>query len=385
MASVTKNSTYHFEKLKAAVKARVPGLIFRAWDPLTAWLDATSKRAAEVSAAIAQVRNDFFIDSAQGDMLRRRLETNEGIPRLLARGADDGLVTLSRQTPPNAPITFPVGAIRVAPPPDPSKPSADRPFYTNAQPLIIAPGATSWTVPFIASRGGTDTNMPVGIALQIITQSTQLDGAVVAEAFTNGTDDESDSAYRLRAKLEIRSRTKGTDDSLIAAALTAGAVVAYTVEDFTTPGAAPVTLYCADGNGLLPPALLAEVRRHLNGDRNANPPISAARAKGIWVDVKPIEGVTFNFSIKLVLQPWVTGTLVSQLREDVLGAVTTYVRSLNDPGANDRVMRINRIKDICLSFQGRGVIDVDNASFLPVSNFALAERQMAIMGGLTWL
>jgi hypothetical protein len=384
MPPITKDSAYHFRKLTTGVKARIPGIIFRFWDPLTAWLDATAKRVAELSADIVQTGNDFYIDSAKGAKLDRRLGANEGVPRLLAKPADDGTVVLRRQTPPAVAVTFPVGSISVAPVPDPSKPSADRPVYTNAQELTIAPGATTWTIPFKANRGGADTNMPADTPLQLVTQASQLDTAAVATPFTTGTDDERDEAYRQRGKLVIRSRTLGTDDALVAAALTAGAYFAYTTEDFT-PGAPPVTLYAADANGQLSAGLRAEILRHINGDPGANPPIPMARAKGIWVDVQPAASVVFNFSIKLILQSWVTGAALDQLHEDLEEAITAYVRSLNIAGTVDRTMRINRIKEICLTFRGRGVVDVDDATFLPATSTTLTSQQMATMGTLTWL
>lgn len=382
-----KDSTYHFDKLKAGAKALVPKLIFRTWDPLTAMLKGVGSRAAEISADLAQAENDWHIDSSKGVKLRRRLE-NEGVFLLEARAANDGTVTFARATAPTISTTFPVGALKVSPVPDPSKPAANRPVYSNTAPLTIGPGATMWTVAMASDRGGADTNMASGTVLQLVTQANALDTATVAAAFTNGSDDETDDAYRQRGKLEIRSRAKGTDDALIAAALKAGAAFAYTTENFTA-GAIPVTLYAANSAGALPGALQTEIRRHLNGDPAALPVLPAARVKGVPVDVQPATTVSFPFSIKLILQPFVIDTpadpKLTTLRADIAANITSYIQDLNRPGQLDRVMRINRVKDICLGYRGRGVLDVDNATFLPAANTTLTAQQMAVTGAITWL
>ncbi len=383
--AVVKDSTYHNTKLQNSIKSRIASIIFRLWDPLTAWVEGCARRCAEISADIVQTENDFYIDSAQGARLDRRLGTNENVPRLLAQPANDGTVTLARQTAPSSSTTFQIGDIVVAPIPDPSQPTSNRPTYSNTVALTINPGQTSWTVPMVASRGGSDTNMPIGQELQMVTQATLLDTAVVATAFTTGTDDETDSAYRQRGKLVIRSRTLATDDALVAAALTAGAAFAYTVESFAGGGTPPVTLYCCAADGTLSTTLQNNVKTYINGDSTANPPIPMARAKGIWVDVQPATTVTFNFSIGLVLQIWVTGTTLTQLQTDLQTAITAYVQGLNSAGNTDRTMRINRIKDICMTFRGRGVMDVTDATFLPAASTALTAQQMAVMGTITWL
>jgi uncharacterized phage protein gp47/JayE len=254
--------------------------------------------------------------------------------------------------------------------------------------LTIGPGATSWTVAMKASRGGADTNMPTATVLQLLTFPTLLDTAVVAAAFTSGTDDEADDAYRQRGKLEIRSKAKGTDDALVAAALAGGASFAYTVEN-TGAGVVPVTLYAAAADGTLSGPLQAEILRHLNGDKTSNPVLPAARAKGVPVEVVAATVVTFNYSIGLVLQPWVVdlpGDLkLTNLKADLAAAITAYVQGLNDPNQVDRVMRVNRVKDIILTYRGRGVLDVTNGTFLPSSNTTLTSQQMAKMGAITWL
>jgi hypothetical protein len=383
-----KDKSYHLAKLQAFIKARIPKIAFRLWDPLTAFTDATAGRAAELSADNLQTANDFYIDSASGVKLDRRLGANEQVPRLLAQPANDGTVTLSRQTTPSGPTIFPIGAITVAPPPDPSKPGVNRPTFSNTAALTIAPGPTSWTVQFAANRGGTDTNLPAGTTLQLVTQTTLLDTAVVAAPFTTGTDNESDPAYRQRGKLLVRSRARGTDDALIAAALTAGAYFAFTTESFVA-GASPVTMYAADINGSLSAALRTNILRYLNGDSTVTPPLPMARCKGLVVDVQPAATVTFNFSIGLVLQAYVidgpAGNLLTNLHTDLTTAITNYIKSLNVPGNTDRVMRLNRVKDVLLTFRNRGVIDTVDATFLPATNTALTTQQMAVMGTVTWL
>jgi uncharacterized phage protein gp47/JayE len=498
MALTIKDATYHFGKLKTAVKSRLPKIIFYQWDPLTSWLEATGKRAAECSSDNVQIENDFYIDSAKGARLDRRLGANEGVPRLLAQPATDGTIMLGRQTAPTGTTSFPIGAISASPQPDPNNPGAVRPVYQNTAIVTIGPGATSWTAPFAATTGGIVTNAPAGTVLQLVTQANQLDTAVVATPFTVGTDNETDDAYRQRGKLVIRSRTKGTDDAIIAAALTGGAAFAYTVENASAPPAIvptlgtsptggslvagtylvcltyqtatgettrgpeqsitipagtaantlavsggalpinvtainvyataasggtgtetkqggysgtatgltltaiaagsalptlnttyngfPVNLYAADASGNCSAGLQAAILTQVNGNYATSPPTPPmARAKGILVNVQPAAAITFNFSIGLVVQSYVTGTTLTALQTDIQTAITNYVKALNTPGNTDRTMRINRIKDIVLNFGARGVMDVVDGTFLPASSTALTNQQLAVMGTITWL
>jgi uncharacterized phage protein gp47/JayE len=388
MALTIKDSAYHLAKIQASITGRIKGFAFFLWEPVSALAAGVAKRAAELSADTVQVYNDYWIDSAKGPKLDRRLG-NEGVDRIPAYPASDGSVTLSRQTQPTTTNTFPTGSIQAATPPDPANPGAARVVYQNAQAVTIAPGATSWVVPFEATSGGANSNLPAGTALQLVTQASLLDQAVVSTAFTNGTDAESDDAYKLRGKKEIRSRTKGTDDALVAAALAAGAAFAYTVEN-TGVGQTPVTLYAADANGNLPAPLATNIARYLNGDATANPPITPARARGIAVAVQAASSTTFNFAIKLVLQAWVTadqtGDTLAQLQADIATALTGYVKSLNAPGLADRTYRPNAVKAIIRTFGPRGVLDVDDATFSPGgAPVALAVQQLAVMGTITWL
>lgn len=387
--AVVKDSAYFIDKLQTSLRARLPGILFFLYDPLSAFVEAVGKRAAEIVWLQLQNNNDYYADSARGAKLERRL-VNEGIPKILARPSSDGTITLTRQTESPTLTTFPIGGLVFTLPPDPTKPTISQPTWTNTAAVTIGPGlGTSWTTPAIASRGGTDTNLLPGTRMLLATQANLIDGVTVGTAFTNGTDDETDDAYLRRGKFVMASRARGTDEALVAAALAAGAYYAYTVEQAVV-GAPLVILYAADANGTLSPALKTEILRQLNGDKTTSPILPAARCKGIVVDVQAVAVVTFNFSIKLVLQAWVVdglaGNLLTNLRADILTGVTNYIKSLNDPVSPDRVMRINAIKAICRSFKDRGVIDVDDATFLPAANSALlTAQQMAKMGVLTWL
>jgi hypothetical protein len=387
--AVVKDSTYFLAKLQASMTARIPSIIFRLWDPMSTLVTAVAKRAAEIVALMAQNSNDFYIDSAQGAKLDRRLG-NEGIPRILAKAANDGTITLTRQTEYSATITIAAGALTVSQPPDPSSSTTSRPQFTNTAPITIGPGlGTSFTVAFAATRGGTDTNLLAGTRVLLTTQATLFDTATVATAFTVGTNDELDDAYRRRGKFALTARAKGTDEAIVAAALAAGCSFAFTVENYA-PYAIPVTLYCAAANGVLSTALQTEVLRQLNGDHTVSPILPAARAKGLLVDVQAVATVSYAFTIKLILQSYVVdgpaGNLLTNLRTDIATGIQNYIVALNDPTSPDRTMRINRIKDICLTFRNRGVIDVDDSTFLPAATgAALTAQQMALYGGVTWL
>ena len=394
---MAKDKAYHFQKLKDAVQARIDNIKFRVWDPLTAWLEATGKRAAEISADIVQKGNDFYIDSAKGvdvgQPLRRRLEGNEGVPPIEAQGADDGTVRLGRNTSPATSYNFPAGSVSLSPPRNPANPTAVRPVFINRDAFTIAPGETSWVVPFEANADsvGTDTNLPAGTVLQVVSQGNLLDTAVVETDYTTGRDQESEDAYKRRGKLAIRSRTKATDDALELAAIEAGAAFVYIVEDFTE-GATPVTVYAAGPDGTLSAGLRANILLHINGNGlpRSNPDrIPMARAKGIYVDVAEAARQTFDFTIPLVLESWVIDTVGSQLltnlRADIVTSLTAYIVGLNDPGNDDRVMRVNRVRDIVMNFRQRGVRDIDNATFLPAANVVLGTNEMAVMGEVTWL
>lgn len=393
---MAKDKAYHFQKLKDGVQARIANIKFRTWDPLTAWLESIGKRAAEISADIVQKGNDFFIDSAkgvdEGQPLRRRLEGNEGVPPIEAQGADDGTVRLGRNTGPATSYTFPAGSVSLSPPRNPATPTATRPVFVNRDAFTIAPGETSWVVAFEADADsvGTDTNLPAGTVLQVVSQGNLLDTAVVETDFTTGRDQESEDDYKRRGKLAIRSRTKATDDALELAAIEAGAVFVHIVEDFTE-GATPVTIYAAGPDGTLSAGLRTNILLHVNGNglaRTDPEHIPMARAKGIFVDVAAATAQTFDFTIPLVLESWVIDTvgspLLTNLRADIVASITAYIKGLNDPGNADRVMRVNRVRDIVMNFRQRGVKDIADATFLPAANVVLGANETAVMGEVTW-
>lgn len=381
--AVIKTSSYHFQKLKDSVRSRIADIVFYTWDPLTAWLEAIGRRAGALSSDIDQLPNTWFFDAAKGRNLDRRLGINEDIPRLPEVPANDGTVTLLRQSEPSGSNTFPAESIRATTLIDPSDPGAERPEFVNIDALTIATGSTTWTVAFKAVSGGANTNLPDGTPLQLITQGSLFDTAEVASNFTNGQDVEDDAAYVARARLIIRSRTKGTYDALIGAALTAGAAFAYASEPIGETY--QVVVYACSQSGTLSAALEAAIRQRINGDRTVTPIIPMVRAAGIAVDVQQASTVTYNFSIPLVLRDSVTGDLLTSLRADIEAAITAFVQSLNTSDNADRVMRINRIKDICIHFRERGVLDVDDDTFLPADSDPLTSEQYAVMGTITWL
>lgn len=378
-----KDAAYYLQLMQDTIRGRLPNVVFRAWDPLSTWLDAISKRLAEGYATLLQVENDFYIDSAAGERLDRRL-MNEFVDRLEPLPADDGQVTVSRQTPPLASFTFPAGSIEASPPPDPSNPTATRPVFVNKDPLTIAPPDTSWTADFVCTTGGTAGNLPAGTQLQLITNTNLLDAAVVATSFTTGTDAEADADYRLRGKLEVRSRGLGTRDALLAATLRAGAAFAAIAEDFT-PGNPPVTLYAANSTGGLPAQLVTDIMQQVNGDPQADPPIRMSRVAGIPVQVLPMTTVTISYTIGLVVTANVVGPLLTALQADIAEALEGYVGSMNSLTNPDRVHRVNQAKDIIMAFKGRGVLDIDDGTFAPAANHVFSEVEWAAFGGVTWL
>jgi uncharacterized phage protein gp47/JayE len=115
-------------------------------------------------------------------------------------------------------------------------------------------GRDSGLVPVIADEPGEDSNVVSNTVIKFVQKPTGVDEVTNPSGFANGTDQETDDAFRNRIKQFINSLARSTIDSLESGVLGAqdentGATILYSIaiEDSTQPGY--VTVYIDDGTG----------------------------------------------------------------------------------------------------------------------------------------
>jgi uncharacterized phage protein gp47/JayE len=361
-----KDALYHENALKIGLQARLGRLRFRTWDTLSALVAALARRLGEQSAAVEQIQADYFLSSAKGAALDRRGLGNEGVARKVAVPST-GTVTVTRPTGGPA-IAVSAGSLTFGTLPDET--GLRQSFVTTAD-LTMATGVTSATVAADATTVGVASNIAAGTLLQITSSSALVTGASAAAAFSGGADGETDDAYRNRLRLLARSRAMATEDALLAAALGVDGVAFARVVDQPTQDP-PVVIYAGNSGGLLPTELASDVVAA----------VDQVRALGIAPSYSAPSPVTFNYTLELVLDS-TRAIDVSALREAIGTSLGSYVASLNL--GQDRVHRVNRVRDIVMGFKRLGVLDLVDATSLPNANQVLGDTQMAVMGAITWL
>lgn len=154
----------------------------------------------------------------------------------------------------------------------------------------------------------------------IVTPGVPADYTTLLQAITNGADQETDAALRVRLQKWISSLAKGTDNAVDAAVLGVEVGLSYTNNDLVNamgvPQAAFFTVVIDDGSGAPSPTLLA----------NVNAAIMTVRSEGMGFTVIAPNVVTISVGIAgAIYQP---GFSPATVQSAIATALVAYINAL---------------------------------------------------------
>jgi uncharacterized phage protein gp47/JayE len=183
----------------------------------------------------------------------------------------------------------------------------------------IAAGVASFALPAVAVTPGSAGNIQAGAISLLLQPVSGIDTATNPNAFTGGTDPETDSAFRLRFQVFIDSLMKGTDAAITYALNSLQAGLTFSIIENATPALAAqdgyVTIILDDGTGDPPTSLLTA----------AAAAVEAVRCAGITIGVFPPTVVTAN--VALTVASLVAGNHAADVLA-VTNALTLYIDAL---------------------------------------------------------
>jgi uncharacterized phage protein gp47/JayE len=193
------------------------------------------------------------------------------------------------------------------------------PHYDAATASYIIPdGTASVTVPIQALVAGSAGNALAGLINTSATAIPGFDTYTNAAALTNGTDGESDAAYRARFVLWINSLSKGTETAIAAAILGVQSNLQYVlVENEDTLGNPDPGYFYAvidDGSGVPSDELVAAVTAAI------------ALVRGFTIGWTVIKPTVLDVPVELTITV-ASGYTGSSVRAAVQNAITNYVNT----------------------------------------------------------
>jgi uncharacterized phage protein gp47/JayE len=236
--------------------------------------------------------------------------------------AATGIVTFSRFSP-MLPALIPAGAlVRTVDGTQTFSVSIDttNPSWVPASNgYVVAAGVASMDVPVAALANGIAGNVRAGAVSLLASALPGLDTVSNGSAFQNGLDAESDSAFRVRFRNFIASRSRATPVAVGYAIDSIQQGLNYTIqENFDTSGSPRMGSFVVtvdDGSGAPSAALLSTVQ-------NA---VDAVRPVGSVFSVQPPVVVTVNVSLVITVA---TATARPQIAAAVGTAIGNYINNL---------------------------------------------------------
>lgn len=279
-----------------------------------------------LAATRASTAADADLDSWMADF---------GVSRLAAVAAT-GSVTFSRYTPTNQ-TTIPVGTmVQTGDGTEVFAVTADttNPAFNAGLNAYVVPAATaSLTVPVQAQTPGAGGNVSASTITLLSQAVPGIDTVTNAAAFTNGLDQESDSALRVRFVNFINSLSKATKAAIGAAVLNVQQGLSYSItENFDYSGAANTGYFYVvvdDGSG-------SPSTNLLNSVSNA---IDAVRPVGTAFAVFGPSVVTATVAMTITTD---VGYTHSAVVSDVQAAIAAYINGLGI-GATLRYTRLAQL------------------------------------------
>ncbi|MEQ9366680.1 MAG: baseplate J/gp47 family protein, partial [Leptospirales bacterium] len=177
---------------------------------------------------------------------------------------------------------------------------------------ILAPDETSTTVEAVAVEPGAAGNINTAAidtaeGKGTVSVSMPTGGRLWnPSAFTGGTDQESDESREARFQIHIRSFGRSTKAGILSGALSVvgvvGAVVTVNVDPVSgLPETGRINVYVSDGSSQPGPAILAEVRKTIEGvDEDENYPGYAAAGTRLFVGAIDIHPVHVSYRLTLI-------------------------------------------------------------------------------------
>lgn len=207
-------------------------------------------------------------------------------------------------------------------------------FYVTGGPYIRPVGVTSVVVQVMAAVGGTKGNVQSGVVSTLGTAVPGIDTVTNLNAFSGGTDAETDAALRLRFVTFINTRAQATEQALGYAIASVQQGLSYYIQENVmadgTPLPGHVQVIVDDGSGAPPSSLLATVAAAIDPVRPIGTSVSVA------APVLLAAGVTATVTVD--------GSVAASIVQDAVDAA--LVNYINGLGVG-QVLRYSRLAGLC--------------------------------------
>lgn len=284
-----------------------------------------------------------------------------GLTRL-GPNASTGQVTFSTSSPVSAQLLIPVGVVvQTSGGLNFTVQTGGTGYDSVANGYWIAAGTSSVTVPVQCVAGGTQGNVQANTVTQILAGPgyPPIAGATTVtntQAFTNGTNYETDAALKTRFTNFVSTGTVGTQNALRAAILGVAANLTYSLADGTNASGASQAAYFTvvvntAGASTAPGSTL------LNAVAAA---VDAVRSAGISRSVIGPSMVSVAVTGTIKVAPGFTAASVATAAQS---AVTAYINSIGlDPSGSSTTCSVGKVYATLFGVQG-----VQNADFVQLN------------------
>ena len=191
-------------------------------------------------------------------------------------------------------------------------------YSGSAGGYVLASTVATINVPVTAAYGGTGGNVTVGTINQILSTIPGIDTVTNASAFTNGTNSESDAAFRARFVLFINSLSKATKAAIGYAIVSLQLGLLYTITETTNfggSGSPGFSVVVDDGSGNPPASIITA----------ATIAVDAVRAAGVRYQVQGASTVSAALILHITAK---TGYDLPTVQAQVTAALATYINGL---------------------------------------------------------
>lgn len=229
---------------------------------------------------------------------------------------------------------------------------------------VLNSGTSSIDVPITANVAGTAGNASSNVIIVITSPLPYVDTATNNSPLTNGTDAETDEAYRLRFVAYLASLSKATLSAIEFSIAAVVGVLDFTVSpNVNYAGATQFGYFYVvvdDGSGAPPAQLLANVASAIDA------------VVGLTINFGVFAPIVINTSVVMTMTV-ASGYTHSQVATIVQAAVTNFVNSL----ALGQTLYYTRIAQVAYD-SSPGVLDVNNVLLNgAVSDITISAKQIA--------
>ena len=244
-------------------------------------------------------------------------------------------------------------------------------FETTAAGTIAAGALSSGAVAVSPEEAGSDYNIGVGVISSI---DTTVPADVVevtnTQAFTGGTDEETDAEFEARFALFMNSLSGTNAAAVKNAALSVNAVRSVSVLDHKPPedDIYNLSVYVDDGSGSASDEIIEAVRTAIEGDGTDENP--GHLAPGVNMRVLTPTAVPVAVKITATVASTNADTAATEIEDAILGYINALTIGENCLVAEiiARIMDLSYVKDVSVS--------------LPVANVSITGSQIARAGDI---